>query len=80
MTEAISIRVDRANPNHHLWNNNGTWFMHYTMHAGHTKQRIRRSLQTQDAVRARLLRDSLLTQTASGHAIRTTVSQAAASA
>jgi hypothetical protein len=30
-----SIRVDRANPLHHLWCNNGTWWVHYTVHFDH---------------------------------------------
>ena len=27
----IAIRIG-SNPNHHLWNNNGTWWLHYTEH------------------------------------------------
>ena len=30
--EKLSLRVNDANENHHLWNNNGTWWVHYTVH------------------------------------------------
>jgi len=47
------------NPNHHLWNNHGTWFLHYTVHpTPFTKERIRRSLGTKDIKIARARRDS----------------------
>jgi hypothetical protein len=56
-----SVRVRAANPNHHLWNNNGTWYMHYTMHPTPlTKTRIRMSLETKDLETARLRRDEIL--------------------
>ena len=51
-----SLRVDRDNALHHLWCNNGTWWVHYTLHFGHRKRRIRRSLETStldEAVRRR---------------------------
>jgi len=57
----IVLRINTANPNHHLWNNNGTWFVHYTIHpTPFTKQRLRASLRTKDLVEARLRRDHLL--------------------
>ena len=28
----LSIRIDPTNPEHHMWNNNGTWWCHYTVH------------------------------------------------
>jgi hypothetical protein len=57
---ALAIRVDPANPDHHLWNNNGTWFIHYTVYPTPiTKQRIRRSLGTRSLELARLKRDEL---------------------
>jgi hypothetical protein len=28
----LSLRVNTENPNHHLWLNNGTWFIHYVVH------------------------------------------------
>ena len=55
-----SIRVDQANPLHHLWCNNGTWWVHYTVHFDHRKRRIRRSLATRSLTEAILRRDSLL--------------------
>jgi hypothetical protein len=53
------IRVRAENPNHHLWNNHGTWFLHYTVHpTPFTKERIRRSLGTKDLLVARERRDT----------------------
>lgn len=50
-----------ANPNHHLWNNNGTWFVHYTTYPTPiTKERVRRSLQTKALDEAQRRRDALL--------------------
>ena len=47
--EHAGIRIAADNPNHHLWNNHGTWFLHYTVHpTPFTKERIRRSLGTKD--------------------------------
>jgi hypothetical protein len=52
---------ETANPLHHLWNNHGTWWCHYTEHLpDYTKRRVRLSLHTRDAATARFLRDSLL--------------------
>jgi hypothetical protein len=49
------------NQNHHLWNNNGTWWCHYTEHLpDYTKRRVRKSLHTDSIGIARVLRDSLL--------------------
>jgi len=56
----LSIRVDQNNPLHHLWNNNGTWWLHCTVHyVNHTKRRIRKSLKTHDQVKAQALRDNI---------------------
>jgi hypothetical protein len=61
MTHSLAIRFSPANPDHHLWNNNGTWFVHYTIHPTPlTKQRIRASLGTKDLAEARSRRDGLL--------------------
>jgi hypothetical protein len=61
MTPPLAIRLNPANPDHHLWNNNGTWFVHYTIHPTPlTKQRIRASLGTKNLAEARLRRDQLL--------------------
>lgn len=59
LTSLPGIRVRAENPNHHLWNNHGTWFLHYTVHpTPFTKERIRRSLGTKDVRVARERRDS----------------------
>jgi hypothetical protein len=61
MMHSFAIRLNPANPDHHLWNNNGTWWCHYTVHPTPvTKQRIRASLQTKNLTLARLRRDQLL--------------------
>jgi hypothetical protein len=61
----LSIRTETSNPFHHLWNNNGTWWCHYTLHLpDHTKRRVRKSLHTSDSSIARVLRDSLLSESA----------------
>jgi hypothetical protein len=58
-TEHAGIRIAADNPNHHLWNNHGTWFLHYTVHpTPFTKDRIRRSLGTKDLEIARSRRDA----------------------
>jgi hypothetical protein len=52
--DLTGIRITADNPNHHLWNNHGTWFLHYTVHpTPFTKERIRRSLGTKDLATAR---------------------------
>ena len=56
----LSIRTT-GNPFHHLWNNNGTWWCHYTEHLpDFTKRRVRKSLHTKDIGIACVLRDSVL--------------------
>ena len=40
----LAIRVDESNPNHHLWNNNGTWWLHYTVYPTPVTSERRRSL------------------------------------
>ena len=67
------IRVRAENENHHLWNNHGTWFLHYTVHpTPFTKERIRRSLGTKEVKIARERRDSFFAQLASEAAKATT--------
>jgi len=57
----LSLRCRPGNANHHLWNNNGTFWCHLTVHlADFTKQRLRLSLGTDDVHNARVLRDALL--------------------
>jgi hypothetical protein len=60
MTSQLSLRFPGDNPNHHLWNNNGTWWCHFTEHRpDFTKCRVRVNLHTTDLRAARVLRDSL---------------------
>ena len=59
-----SLRVDTANPLHHLWCNNGTWWVHYTLHFDHRKRRVRRSLGTRALDEAIRRRDDFLTRLA----------------
>jgi hypothetical protein len=66
LTQLPGIRVDAENPNHHLWDNHGTWFLHYTVHpTPFTKERIRRSLGTKDLKIARERRDTFFAHLAS---------------
>ena len=59
LTKLPGIRVDAENPNHHLWDNHGTWFLHYTVHPTQfTKERVRRSLGTPRLDLARERRDA----------------------
>jgi hypothetical protein len=55
-----SLRVDADNQRHHLWNNNGVWWVHFTLHFDHRKRRVRRSLKTRSLAEAIERRDSLL--------------------
>ncbi|HTP47105.1 MAG TPA: hypothetical protein VMQ50_09330 [Casimicrobiaceae bacterium] len=58
-TALLRIRPCAENPNHHLWNNHGTWFLHYTVHpTPFTKERVRRSLGTSHLDEARERRDA----------------------
>jgi hypothetical protein len=79
LTKLPGIRVDAENPNHHLWDNHGTWFLHYTVHpTPFTKERIRRSLGTKDIKIARERRDSFFAHLASEAAKVTAVRKEAA--
>ena len=47
---AFSLRTHPRNPNHHLWWNNGTWWLHATVHRpDYTKQRLRLPLETKSS-------------------------------
>ena len=57
----LSVRINAANPDHHLWNNHGTWWCHYTLHLpDFTKRRVRRNLGTRLLAEARQRRDQIL--------------------
>lgn len=56
----LAIRISPASPTHHLWNNHGTWWCHYTVHLpDYTKKRVRVSLDTHNPDQAMTLRDRL---------------------
>ncbi|MDG1301997.1 MAG: hypothetical protein P8R37_10465 [Opitutae bacterium] len=60
-SKKASIRIWATNPDHHLFNNNGTYWIHYTAFPTPvTKQRVRKSLKTHNIEVARERRDSLL--------------------
>jgi hypothetical protein len=68
LAEHSGIRIAADNPNHHLWNNHGTWFLHYTVHpTAFTKERIRRSLGTKDLDIARARRDTFFSHLGGKH-------------
>jgi hypothetical protein len=49
------------NPDHNIWNNNGTWWCHFTVHnPDYTKERVRVSLGTKDREEARRRRDFIM--------------------
>jgi hypothetical protein len=56
----ISRRQKTAGPNHHLWNNHGTWWFHGTVHKPDgTAERVRVNLKTDVLPIARNRRDSI---------------------
>jgi|GEM_PF-3187673 hypothetical protein len=56
----LAVRIDDNNPDHHIYNNNGTLWIHFTVYpSAITKQRIRKSLKTKNVKVARRLRDQL---------------------
>ena len=55
-TGRLSIRTNPANRRHHIWCNNGTWWVAYVIHFSCRKRRVRRSLGTscvEEAIRRR---------------------------
>lgn len=49
------------NPDHNIWNNNGTFWCHFTVHnPDYTKERVRVSLHTKDRDEARQRRDFIM--------------------
>ncbi len=61
LSGTLATRVDGKNPDHHLWNNRGTWWCHFTLHRpDYTSERVRVSLRTRELAEARLRRDELL--------------------
>ena len=61
----LSVRINRKNENHHLWNNNGKWWCHLTAHkSDYTSERQRIPLHTRDVNEARQRRDQLFAELA----------------
>jgi hypothetical protein len=50
----------QADPDHHLWQNGGQWWIAFTAHAGLSQERVRFSLGTADREIARVRRDTVL--------------------
>jgi len=53
-------RPDPNNDRHHLYDNNGTFYAHFTVHFQHRKRRVRVSLNTPRIDEAKARRDELL--------------------
>ncbi|MFM7292980.1 MAG: hypothetical protein ACKO6B_17355 [Planctomycetia bacterium] len=52
----LSVRIKPGNRTHHIWCNNGSWWVAYVLHFSGRKRRIRRSLGTscvEEAIRRR---------------------------
>jgi hypothetical protein len=66
----LSVRIDPNNRAHHLYRNNGHYWVHDTLHFDFRKRRIRRSLNTRCLEVAIQRRDELLARlTAEGEEI-----------
>ncbi len=62
--QRVKANLD-LNPDHNIWNNNGTWWLHATVHhPDYTKERVRVSLGTKNREEARQRRDFILRGTA----------------
>ena len=55
----LSVRIDTQNPLHHVWLNNGVFWVHYTLNFDFRTRRVRRSLKTSDPTVAIARRDEL---------------------
>ncbi len=56
----LAVRIDSGNPDHHIYDNNGTFWIHYTVYPTPvTAERIRKSLRTKDIAEARRRRDEI---------------------
>lgn len=65
--ETLSIRVAGSNPLHHLWNNHGVWWIHYTILINGVRQRrMRYSLRTRDQTEAQEKRDRIFAELRAG--------------
>ena len=58
---SLSVRVRETNPDHHLFNNHGTWWCHFWAIAdGIRQRRFRVNLHTSSRSKARAKRNSIL--------------------
>ena len=56
----LAIRIDPENSDHHIYNNNGTFWIHYTVYPTPiTAERVRKSLKTKDIKVARRRRNEI---------------------
>ena len=55
----LSARIDEGNEEHHIWLNNGTYWVHYTLNFDFRTRRVRRSLGTKSLAEAIRKRDAL---------------------
>lgn len=60
----LASRARATNSNHHLVNNNGTWWCQITVHQGPFSKRLRFSLKTSDVEAARERRDRIFARLA----------------
>jgi hypothetical protein len=73
------LPANAGGPNHHLYNNNGTWFIHYTLYPDpFTKQRVRVSLKTASLDEARSRRDAFFGQIPGGESLLRGMARASA--
>lgn len=73
------LPANAGGPNHHLYNNNGTWFIHYTLYPNpFTKERVRVSLKTSNVEEARSRRDQFFSQIPGGEALLRGMARASA--
>ena len=65
-TETSEIRVS-YNPSHHIWLNNGSYWVQFNTHLpDHSQRRVRQNLHTDHHGIARVLRDTILHEALSG--------------
>jgi len=58
---ALAIRINPDNPTHHLFNNHGTWWCHFSVVENNlTQRRVRVNLHTDDILQAQVKRDRIL--------------------
>jgi hypothetical protein len=60
MPPTLSIKINPSNGFHHVYSNNGVYYIALTLHHHRFKTRIRKSLETHDEAVAIQRRDALL--------------------